>query len=74
MKNIIIQSDECLEINNEEEYNEVRHMLRNPSMDYKGPFPIYFENADSVSRGSSIGIIDNPVSTWTGESLQIIKL
>lgn len=41
-------------------------------MEYNGKFPIYLERAESISRGSSIGIIIEPVNTWTQENYQII--
>ena len=62
---------ECLEIINVEQFNEARHLLRNPNMEYNGPFPVYFEHAYSVSRGSSIGIIFEPVDTWKREPLTV---
>ena len=65
---------QCLEIKNKEQYGAARHMLRNPLMDYDGPFPIYFERANSVTQGSSVGIIHSPKNTWTGESLKILTL
>jgi hypothetical protein len=73
MKNFQFDSDECLEIVNEEQFNEARHLLRNPNMEWKHSFPIYFEHAESMSRGSSIGIILSPVGTWTRQPLKVVS-
>ncbi len=65
---------ECLEILNHDQYIGAKHLLRNPNMDYPGPFPIYFAYASSVSRGQSIGIILEPIDTFTNEPLKVISL
>jgi hypothetical protein len=74
MKELKFADDECLEILNQDQYNKARHLLRNPNMEYNGKFPIYFEHANSVTRGSSVGITLNPIDTWTGKPLKMVSI
>lgn len=73
MKNLHFNSDQCVEIVNYDQFNEVKHVLRNPAMNMRCPFPVYFERANSGTRGSSIGIILEPVGTWSNQPLEIIS-
>jgi len=72
MKEILFSENECVKIINVEQYNDIKHILRNPNMIYKGPFPVYLEIAKSATRGKSIGLTYSPVDTWTNEMLRII--
>jgi hypothetical protein len=57
MKDIYIKDNELLLVKNLDEYNEVRHLLRNPNMIMEEKhFPVYFEPIESVTRGRMIGI------------------
>lgn len=73
MTKLLFYPGECLKIENEDQFNQARHMLRNPSRDYEGNYPIYFEHAESVSMGSSIGIIRSPIGTWSNEPLTVVS-
>jgi len=63
---------ECVEILSTEQWEQIAHLTRR-----KAPLevtkPIYLEHADSVTRGSSIGIIDTPIGTWSRKPLKVIK-
>lgn len=67
----------CLKIESITEYNEFCYMLRGPrplETDEKSfyDWPIYFEPAFSVTTGKTIGIIREPIDTWSGTRLKII--
>ena len=74
MKNVIFNSNECVEIKSKEQYNEICHVLRNSKpINHDLQWPIYLEHANSVTRGSSIGYRHTPEDTWTGEPLKVIS-
>lgn len=64
-------SHECVKIETKEQYNQICHHLRNArERTVELEQPIYLEYAQSVN-GMSIGIIHNPVGTWSGEPLRV---
>jgi len=74
MKNLMFGSNDCVKIENKEQYNSIRHLLRNNrEMERELENPIYLERAISVTRGSSIGITHYPIGTWSREPLNVIS-
>ena len=79
--NISFNNNQCVKINNEDEYDQVCHVFRNPRT-YKEysdtygslPFPIYLEHANSVYSGTTIGWTSRPTSTWGGTPLEVLSI
>jgi len=70
----MFSSDDCVKIEGKEQYNSIRHLLRNDrEMEHELVNHIYLERATSVTRGSSIGIIRSPIGTWSRKPLNVIS-
>lgn len=75
-------SGQCVQINNLEELKKAYPCLRTASKysfeewvkNKNFNFPVFLENAYSVTRGESVGIIYEPVGTWSKSHLEIISL
>lgn len=86
MQNLEFHDYQCVQINNEIEFDKVYPYLRSAQMGVtldewltninKGypTFPIYLEHMQSVSVGWSIGFIYEPIGTITKYSYEIITL
>lgn len=79
MKTLTFNENQCVKINNEEEFESCYPFLRSAkngksfdawlSVNKFPNFPIYLEYA-----GNTIGYRDTPFSTWTGIPLKILNL
>lgn len=84
MKNVNFDSNQCVKIENKEQFNEIYHVFRSAkngiSLEdwikdiYRGypSFPIYLEHTNSV-YGSSIGFTHSPYNTWTKEPFEVLS-
>lgn len=80
MKTLTFNENQCVKINNEEEFRSSYPFLRSAkngqsfevwlSVNKLPNFPIYLEHAGNIG----IGYRDTPFCTWTGNPLEILNL
>lgn len=75
IKSLNFGNNQCVKIETKEQYNSISHLLRSgKGIDRELKSPVYLEWANSVSRGTSLGIIHEPRGTWSGAPLTIVEL
>ena len=60
----------CVKINNEQDYDKMKHLLRNPSM----PYSQYLSGRYMESTHRGWGFISEPKDTWTKEQLKVLSV
>jgi hypothetical protein len=80
MKNVNFSENECVKIENLEQFKEIYHVLRSARViscddwlaKYGTPkFPRYLEHANIIGR-NSIGFCNEPISTFTRKPYEVL--